>query len=159
MVLAPLLLTITFIPFPALARPVAPSTLAARQNASASMNYDVIFDIAFPLALFILLLGSFARLASLWTAGVQPGEFFSRLCAACSRQLSAFGHSTFIESTAATFLDVNSARVAFVPRRGGATYPVATVPGGMQAGGPRRVGVVQGSGGRPAGVPSSHAIV
>jgi hypothetical protein len=49
MVLAPLLLTITFIPFPALARPVAPSTLAARQNASASMNYDVIFDIAFPL--------------------------------------------------------------------------------------------------------------
>jgi hypothetical protein len=29
------------------------------------------------LALFIALLGSFAWLASLWTAGAQPGEFFN----------------------------------------------------------------------------------
>lgn len=159
MTLTPLLITVTFIPLPTLACPVAPFTLATRQNASASMDYDVIFDITFSLALFIALLGSFAWLASLWTAGAQPGEFFNRLFAACSRKLSVFGRATFIETAVATFLDANNARTAFVPRRGGATYPVATVPGGLQAGGSRRVGVVQGSGDRPAGVPSSHAIV
>ena len=47
MALPSLLLAVLLIPLPTLARPVASFTLVARQNASAPIDYDVIFDITF----------------------------------------------------------------------------------------------------------------
>ncbi|KAF8268412.1 hypothetical protein EI94DRAFT_1727899 [Lactarius quietus] len=141
MIFTSLLLAVTLIPPPISARPVASLTLGAHQNAFAQIDSDVIFDIAFSLALFIALLGSFAWLTNRWTAGAQPAEFFNGLYVAFSRQLSVLGRSAVIERATATFLDVSNANTAFVPRRGGTSYPVATVPWGAQAGGPRRSGL------------------
>ena len=47
MALVPLLLAVTLMPLPTSARPIASFTLAARQNASASIKHYAIFDIAF----------------------------------------------------------------------------------------------------------------
>jgi len=146
---ASLLLTVLLIPHPTSAHPVAPFkfTLAVRQNTSAPIDHHAIFDIAFFLAFVIALLGSFAWVTSRWASGAQPAEFFHRHFAAFSRQLSVFGHSAFVERVSATILDTSNANGAFIPRRGGASYPVATVPGGLQAGGSRRIGVTRGSAG------------
>ncbi|KAH8986729.1 hypothetical protein EDB92DRAFT_1949009 [Lactarius akahatsu] len=155
MTLAYLLLSITLIPLPTSARPVAPFVLTARQNSSILMDRDVIFDIAFVIALFFACLGSFAWLASGGTVGGHPAEFFNRLFAvpiAFFRQLSAFCRSTSV-------LDVNNVNVAFIPRRGGASYPVATVPQGVRGGGPKRAGVARGSDDHPDSIRPVHAIL
>jgi len=129
-------LTFTLVPLPTSARPVTPVAITARRNASAPIDHAVVFDIAFALVLLFAFLGSFAWLASRWTAGAQPAEFVNRLCAvpiALSRQLSVLCPSTFVEGAAAA----KNVNIGFVPRRGGASYPVATVPGGLRGEGPK----------------------
>jgi len=138
-------LLLTFIIVPTSARPVALFTPTAPRDAFAPIDHDVVFDIVFALAFFALL-GSIAWLASRWTAGAQLAGFFNRHCAvpiAFCQQLSAFIDS---ERAAVT----NNANAPFVPRKGGASYPVATFPGGLQGGGPKRVGVAEGIGDHPA---------
>ncbi|KAI9453260.1 hypothetical protein BJY52DRAFT_852200 [Lactarius psammicola] len=158
MTLAYLLLIVTLVLPPTSARPVTPFTPTARQNSSTLMEHDIIFGVAFVLALLFAFLGRFVRLASGGTAGAQPAEFFPRLCTvpiAFIRQLSVFCRSAFIERAAPNVNDVNA---AFVPRRGGASYPVATVPHGPHGGGPRRVGVIRGSGDCPDGTCPIYAV-
>jgi len=144
-------LLLTFIIVPTSACPVALFTPTAPRNAFAPIDHDVVFDIAFALAFFALL-GSIAWLAS-WTAGAELAGFFNRLCAvpiAFCQQLSAFIDS---ERAAVT----NNANAPF--RKGGASYPVATFPGGLQGGGPKRVAVAQGIGDHLAAFsPSTRSI-
>ncbi|KAH9033635.1 hypothetical protein EDB85DRAFT_2144858 [Lactarius pseudohatsudake] len=154
MTLIYLLLTITLVPLSTSARPVAPFALNARQNSSIPMDREVIFDIAFVIALFFACLGSFAWLTSGGTAGGRPAELFNQFFAipvAFFWQLSVFCRS-------ASILDANNVNVTFIPRRGGASYPVATVPWGLQGGGPRRVGVVRGGGDDPDGIGPVHTV-
>ncbi|KAH8986059.1 hypothetical protein EDB86DRAFT_2956342 [Lactarius hatsudake] len=143
------------IPLSTSARPVTPFALTARHNSSIPMDRDVIFDIAFVIALFFACLGSFAWLARGGTVAGHPAEFFNRLFAvpiAFFRQLSALCRS-------ASVLNVNNVNVAFIPRRGGASYPVATVPWGLQGGGAGRVGVVRGGDDDPDGVRPVHMVL
>ncbi|KAH9060137.1 hypothetical protein EDB87DRAFT_1577058 [Lactarius vividus] len=94
MTLIYLLLTITLVVPPTLARPIAPFALNTRQSSSIPMDREVIFDIAFVIVLFFACLGSFAWLTSGGTASGHPAEFFNQ--------------------------------------EGGVSYPVATVPWGLQ---------------------------
>ncbi|KAI9442932.1 hypothetical protein H4582DRAFT_1142750 [Lactarius indigo] len=152
MTLAYLLLIVTLVPLSTSARPVDPLVLTARQNSSISMGRDVIFDIAFVIALFFACLGSLAWLSSGRIAGGDPAECSNGLFSvpiACFRQLSVFCRS-------ASIFNANNANAAFIPRRGGASYPVATVAWGLQGWGPR-VGVVCGGGDHPDGIPPVYS--
>ncbi|KAH9175562.1 hypothetical protein EDB89DRAFT_321168 [Lactarius sanguifluus] len=132
-------------------RPVAPFALNARQNPSIPMVREVIFDIAFVIALFFACLGSFAWLTSGGTAELFNRKFFA-VPVAFFRQLAVFCRP-------ASILDANNVNVTFIPRRGGASYPIATVPWGLQGGGPRRVEVVRGGGDDPDGVGPVHTVL
>jgi len=150
-----LLLAFTLLPLPTPAHPVTPSVLDARQSSSTStrMGGDLAFNIAFSLALLLALLGSFAWLATGRTVA-QLIESFNGMCAALatvSERLSEFRLSSLVEKAAATILDAADANTANTPRRGGASYPVATVPWyRFQIGGIGRFGGTQGSGNTPA---------
>ncbi|KAH9073501.1 hypothetical protein EDB83DRAFT_78432 [Lactarius deliciosus] len=150
-----LLLTITLVPLSASARPVAPFALNARQNSSTPMVREVIFEIAFVIGLFFACLGSIAWLTNGGTAAGYPAELFNQLFAvpvAFFRQLSVFCRS-------ASILDADNVNVTFIPRRGGASYPVATVPWGLQGGGARNFGVVRGGGDNPDGIGPVHTVL
>ncbi|KAI9453262.1 hypothetical protein BJY52DRAFT_1289966 [Lactarius psammicola] len=154
-----LLLAFCLLPLPIPARPTT-HMLLARQNYSEStrMDVDLFFGIIFSLALLFALLGSFAWLATGRTVA-QLFESLNRMCAASialTRRLSDFRFSSLFERAATTILDATDAGTANTPRRGGASYPVATVPRGrMQSGRPGRLAGPQGGGSPLAFAPST----
>jgi len=152
-----LLLALTLLPLPTPARPVPPPGLVARQSPSTRMDADLIFNIIFSLALLFVLLGRFAWLATGRTIA-QLVESFNRMHAAIAERLSDFRFSSLIERAAGTILDSADANTTTTntPRRGGASYPIATVPWGrLQSGVLGRFGTTRGDGDPPAFTPST----
>jgi len=146
-------LAFTLLLLPTSARPVPPPGLVARQSHSTRMYGDLV--IVFSLALLLALLGSFGWLATGRTV-VQLVESFDRMYAALiaiAERLSDFRFSSLLERVAATTLNATGANTANTPRRGGASYPIATVPWGRQQGG--GLGGTQGGGGPRAFTPST----
>ncbi|KAH9033636.1 hypothetical protein EDB85DRAFT_1890159 [Lactarius pseudohatsudake] len=137
-----LLLAFYFLPLPILARPTA-HILVGPQNFSAWVDSNLIFNITFSLTLLF-----YAWLAT----GMTVAQLFgclNRICStfiALSQRLSNLRFSSLIEW--ATKLSATDAGTAGTRgRRGGASYPVATVSRGrVQSGGPGRSGSSQGGG-------------
>ncbi|KAF8268408.1 hypothetical protein EI94DRAFT_1727883 [Lactarius quietus] len=125
-----------FVPHPTC--PITPPLLDVRQSSPSRTGGDLIFNIAFSLALLLALLGSFAWLATGRTIA-QLMEGFDRMYAAAvavSERLSDFQFSSLVEKAAAAILDTTGADTANTPPRGGMSYPMATVPGDrLQRGG------------------------
>lgn len=151
-----LLIAVCLLPLHTPARP-ATHMLVERQNSNSStrMDGDLVFNIAFSLALLLALLGSFAWLAT-GRAVAQLVESFNRMHAAlvaASEQLANLRLSSLVERAAATIVNAtDDANTANTPRRGGPSYPVATVPWDrVQSGGrgPGRHGGAHGRGGDP----------
>ncbi|KAF8268410.1 hypothetical protein EI94DRAFT_1727894 [Lactarius quietus] len=142
-----LLLAFFLLPLPTPARPTAHMRVAL-QIAPTRMDADVIFGIAFSLALIFALLGSFAWLATGRTI-TQLFESLFRMSSALitfAQRLSDFAFS-LIERAWATFINAICANRPNAARRGGPSLPVATVRRVRAQSGTRgRFGGTQGNG-------------
>jgi len=123
----------------------------AHQNRT-PIDVDLVFDIAFSLALLFALLGSFAWLV----IGRTIAQLFASLTRMCTTLVAIARRLSDFRFFPATILNTTDANTANTPRRGGASYPVATVPRGrVQSGGPGVFGGTRGGGGPPAFPPST----
>ncbi|KAH9175561.1 hypothetical protein EDB89DRAFT_320739 [Lactarius sanguifluus] len=137
-----LLLAFCLLPLPIPARPTT-RILVGHQNFSAWIDGDLIYDITFSSTLLF-----YAWLAT----GMTVAQLFgclNQICStfiALSQRLSNLRFSSLVEW--ATKLGATDAGTAVTRRRrGGASYPVATVSRGqVQSGGPGRSGSSQGGG-------------
>jgi len=146
------LLLAALLPLPIRACPVTPSLLDVRQSSPSRTSGDLVFNIVFALALLLVLLGSFPWLATGRTVA-QLMEGFDRVhvaVVAVAERLSDFRFSSLVDKAAATIVNTTGADTANTPRRGGVSYPMATVPWDrLQSGGNGRIST-QGGGNPPA---------
>jgi len=142
-----LLLSFTLLPLPIRACPITSPLLDVRQSSPSRTSGDLVFNIAFSLALLLALLGSFPWLATGRTVA-QLMESLDRMhvaVVAVAERLSDFRFSSLVEKAAATIIDTTGADTANTPWRGGVSYPMATVPGDrLQSGGNGRISTQRG---------------
>jgi len=120
------------------------------------MDADLVFNTAYSMALLFAVLGRFTW----FVTGITVAQLFAglnRICTtfiAFAQRLSDFRFSSLVEMASATILNPTNANTTNPRRRGGPSYPVATVPRGrVQSGRSGRFGA-QGGDIPPAFAPS-----